>query len=152
MFDRYRTLAFCVAAAAAAILASAVVRAQTPSVELAPGISFEVVELKRLPDQGVLQLKFAVTNKSGQDTRLIDHGVAYQMALEKIDLIDPAGRKTYHIGRSGRCLCTTFTDGGSVKDGQRREFWAWYAMPPSSVQRMTIQLASVPPITNVPLQ
>jgi len=128
------------------------------SVELSPGIVVEVVELRRLADQGVMQLKFAVTNKSGQDTSLETEGIAScavfhdGCSLYKIDIVDPAGRKTYQIGRADRCLCSTFNEGGSVKNGQRRELWAWYALPPPASQRMTVQVAGQLPMTGVPLQ
>jgi len=128
------------------------------SLELSPGVVFEVVELRRLADQGVVQLKFAVTNKSGQETSLKAEGIAYcavfndGCSIEKINLIDPVGQKTYQIGRADRCLCSTFNESGAVKNGQRREFWAWYALPPPATQRLTIQVAGQPPMTNVPLQ
>ncbi len=39
-----------------------------PSAELAPGIVFEVVELRRMPERGFMQLRFAVNNTTNAGT------------------------------------------------------------------------------------
>jgi len=124
------------------------------SLELASGVIFDVIELRRLPDQGAMQLKFAVTNKSGEKTSLMAHSLSDYTHLKSIEIIDPVSRKVYQIGWADRCLCSTFEsdDAGTVRDGRRREFWAWYALPPPASQRMTIHVAGQPPLTNVPLQ
>mgnify|MGYP007084189381 FL=1 len=68
-------------------------------------------------------------------------------------MVDFAGKRQYTIGTAARCLCSTFTnsDGGSVPVGGRREFWAWYGMPPAGPRQMAVQLADGPPILDVPL-
>ncbi|NBJ10640.1 hypothetical protein [Microvirga arsenatis] len=122
-------------------------------VELAPRVRLEVVELRRLPDKGVMQLKFAVANQSGGDTSLKDHGLAFNHELRDIAVVDFAGRKKYGIGYAASCLCSTFKDrdGGVVRAGERREFWAWFAMPPAGVRQMAVQIPNQQPLMNIPL-
>jgi len=122
-------------------------------VELAPGVRFEVVELRRLPDKGVMQLRFAVVNQSGGDTSLKDHGLAFNQELRDIAVIDFAGGKKYSIGYAASCLCSTFKDrdGGTVRAGDRREFWAWFGMPPAGVRQMAVQIPNQQPLMNIPL-
>lgn len=128
-------------------------QATGPTAELAPGVVFEVVELRRMPDRGFMQLRFAVSNTSGTDTSLKDHGLAYEGFLKDIVVIDFGGRRQYTIGSASQCLCSTFRerDGGLVRAGQRREFWAWYGLPSAGARQMGIQLPEVPPIMDVPL-
>jgi len=122
-------------------------------VELAPGIRFEVVELHRLPDKGAMQLRFAVVNQSGGDTSLKDHGLAFNQELRDIAVVDFAGRKKYSIGYAASCLCSTFKDrdGGTVRAGERREFWSWFGMPPAGVRQMAVQIPNQPPLMSIPL-
>ena len=40
-----------------------------PTAELAPGIIFEVVELRRMPERGFMQLRFAVNNTTSATPR-----------------------------------------------------------------------------------
>ncbi len=100
--------------------------AARPSVELKPGIVFEVTELRRMTDKGVMQLKFAVSNSTEYDTSLKELGLAYGGQLKDISVIDFAGKKQYDFGNAGGCLCSTLSDnsGGLVAAGQSREFWA----------------------------
>ena len=123
------------------------------AIELAPGISFEVVELRRMPDRNVMQLRFAVANRSTADTSLKDHGLTFNTQLRDIHIVDFGGRRQYSIGSAARCLCSTFreSDGGVVRAGERREFWAWYGLPPAGARQMAIQIPDHPPITGVPL-
>lgn len=125
-----------------------------PSVELKPGIVFEVTELRRMPDKGVMQLKFAVSNATEYDTSLKDLGLAYNHQLKDISVIDFAGKKQYDFGQAGGCLCSTFSDssGGTVMAGQSREFWAWYALPQGSNKRMALRIPDQQPIMDIPLQ
>ena len=124
-----------------------------PSAELAPGVVFEVVELRRMPERGFMQLRFAVNNTTGADTSLKQHGLAYDGFLKDIVVIDFGGRRQYTIGSASQCLCSNFRerDGGVVRAGQRREFWAWYGLPAAGARQMGIQLPDVPPIMDVPL-
>jgi hypothetical protein len=121
--------------------------------ELAPGIRFEVVELRRLPDKGVMQLKFAVVNHSATDTSLKEHGLAFNQELRDIAVVDFASRKQYGIGYAASCLCSTFKerDGGVVRAGERREFWAWFGLPPTSARQMAVQVPNHQPLMNIPL-
>ncbi len=124
-----------------------------PTAELAPGIVFEVVELRRMPERGFMQLRFAVSNTTGADTSLKQHGLAYDGFLRDIVVIDFGGKRQYTIGNAAQCLCSNFRDrdGGVVRAGQRREFWAWYGLPAAGARQMGIQLPDVPPIMDVPL-
>ena len=135
----------------AAPAAAAVAR---PSLELKPGIVFEVTELRRMTDKGVMQLKFAVSNSTEYDTSLKELGLAYGGQLKDISVIDFAGKKQYDFGSAGGCLCSTFSDnsGGMVAAGQSREFWAWYALPQGSNKRMALRIPDQQPIMDIPLQ
>lgn len=123
------------------------------ALELAPAVTFEVVNLHRMPDKGIMELRFAVANDGPADTSLADLGLAYPHQLKEIALIDFAGRKQYNIGFAGTCLCSTFSgaDGGVVRAGERREFWAWYAAPPAGAKQMAIKLPDHQPIMDVAL-
>jgi hypothetical protein len=124
-----------------------------PTAELAPGVIFEVVELRRMPERGFMQLRFAVNNTTGADTTLKQHGLAYDGYIKDIVVIDFGGRRQYTIGSASQCLCSNFRerDGGVVRAGQRREFWAWYGLPAAGARQMGIQLPELPPIMDVPL-
>jgi hypothetical protein len=124
-----------------------------PTAELAPGVLFEVVELRRMPERGFMQLRFAVNNTTGADTTLKQHGLAYDGYVKDIVVIDFGGRRQYTIGNAAQCLCSNFRDrdGGVVRAGQRREFWAWYGLPAAGARQMGIQLPELPPIVDVPL-
>lgn len=139
------------AAAAPSAPAPAVAR---PGVELKPGVSFEVTELRRMTDKGVMQLKFTVSNQTEYDTTLKDLGLAHSHQLKDISVIDFAGKKEYDFGNAGGCLCSTFSDssGGMIAAGQSREFWAWYGLPQGSNKRMAIRIPDYQPIMDVPLQ
>lgn len=121
--------------------------------ELAPGVTLEVVELRRLSDKGVMQLKFTVANQNQADTSLKDLGLAWNQSLKDIPVIDFAAKRQYNIGQASTCLCSTFrdNDGGVIRSGQKREFWAWYGLPPAGAKQMAIQLPDQPPLTNIPL-
>jgi len=87
-------------------------------------MTFEVVELRRMTDKGVMQLKFRVTNASEADTSLKDLGLAYTHTLKDIPVIDSSAKKRYNIGHAATCLCSTFkdNDGGVLRAGSPREF------------------------------
>jgi hypothetical protein len=128
--------------------------AAVATAELAPNVTFEVKQLKRMADKGVTELRFAVANAGETDTTLKDLGLASPYRLQNIHLIDFAAKKQYDIGQAASCLCSSFKDGdgGVVRAGERREFWAWYAPLPASARQVAIQLESVPPLMNVPVQ
>lgn len=127
------------------------------SVQLAPGVTFTVTELRRVPDKGVMELKFVVANESQGDVTLKDFGLTnkhFGSKLDNIAVVDFAGRKKYDIGEAAGCLCSTFRDGsgGLVPAGEQREFWAWYALPPGTgTRRMAVQVPDQQPIMNIPL-
>ena len=125
-----------------------------PSLELKPGIVFEVTELRRMTDKGVMQLKFAVSNSTEYYTSLKELGLAYGGQLKDISVIDFAGKKQYDFGNAGGCLCSTFSDssGGLVGAGESREFWAWYALPQGGNKKMALRIPDYQPIMDIPLQ
>lgn len=128
--------------------------ASQPSVQLAPGVTFTVTELRRVPEKGVMELKFVVANDTQNDVTLKGFGLAQDWALDHIAVIDFAGRKQYSIGQAAQCLCSTFRerDGGLVPAGERREFWAWYGLPPGTgTRQMAVQIPDQQPLTNIPL-
>lgn len=144
------------AAAAAALLLPAGADGQTASppkpAELAPGVTFEVTEMRRLADKDVLQLKFVVANAGATPASAQNLGFATAYRLDNIQVIDFQNKRSYNIGTASRCLCSTFSDGGAVAPGQRREFWAWFALPPAGVRTVSVQVGDQPPMLDVPLQ
>ncbi len=82
---------------------------------LAPKVILESAKLRKLTDKGVLQLEFTVANHSDLDTNLRDLGVATNMHLNNINLIDFTNKRKYDMGdANGTCLCSQFgnVDGG----------------------------------------
>jgi hypothetical protein len=137
------------------MVGSVAARAQAPivpPVEMEPGVTLEVTELKRMPDKGAMQLKFVIANASQKTTSAKDLGLATGFRLDEIQLIDFAGKRAYNIGSASRCLCSTFSDGGAVSPGGRREFWAWFGLPDVGVKTLSLQISSKPPIGDLPLQ
>jgi len=150
-------------AALTALLASAVAgwpaagarvqAAESARLELRPDVWFEVVELRRLSEKGIVGLEFAVANQSSETTSLAELGMSDNEArVTDIRLIDFQGGKDYWIGSTGgNCLCSTFTDGAPVPPGERREFWAWFGAPPAGVAKLAVFVPGVPPMFDVPL-
>lgn len=144
-----------VTVAALALAAVSGASAQTPiapAVELEPGITLEVTDLRRLNDKGAMQLKFVIANAGSTPTSAKDLGLATSYRLDEIQLIDFANKRAFNIGSASRCLCSTFGDGGAVAPGARREFWAWFGLPEAGVKTLSLQVASKPPIGDLPLQ
>ena len=123
-----------------------------PPVEMEPGVTIEVTELKRMPDKGAMQLKFVIANASQKATSAKDLGLATGYRLDDIQLIDFVGKRSFNIGGASRCLCSTFGDGGAVAPGGRREFWAWFGLPDPGVKVLSLQVGAKPPIGELPLQ
>lgn len=125
-----------------------------PTVQLAPGVTFAVTELRRVPEKGIMELKFVVANEGQNDVTLKGFGLAYDGELANIAVVDFAGRKQYSIGHAANCLCSTFRerDGGLVPAGERRELWAWYGLPPGTgTRQMAVQIPDQQPLMNIPL-
>ena len=147
---------FRAAGAALFVMAGAVAAlAQTPlvpPVEMEPGVTLEVAELKRMPDKGAMELKFVIANASQKAISAKDLGLATSYRLDEIQLIDFVGKRAFNIGGASRCLCSTFGDGGAVAPGARREFWAWFGLPDAGVKVLSLQVGSKPPVGDLPLQ
>lgn len=123
--------------------------------QLAPNVTLEVVRLRKLADKGVTQLEFTVSNRSDLPTTLRDLGLANNFWLEGFKLVDFANSRRYAMGVSeGTCLCSTVAgvDGGVVKAGETKTFWAWFAMPAGDVREMSVLVPDRAPILNVQLQ
>lgn len=121
--------------------------------EVRPGVWFEVVELRRMPDKGIVGLTFAVDNRSDKAVTLAELGISdNERRVTDLKLIDFQGGKDYGIGSTGGdCLCSTFPDGGPVEPGARREFWAWFGAPPAGVAKLAVFVPGAPPMFDVPL-
>jgi hypothetical protein len=136
------------------LMASTPARAAEPArLELRPGIWFEVVELRRLSEKGIVGLKFAVENRSEETTSLAALGMSdNERRVTDLKLIDFPNGKDYWIGSTGGdCLCSTFPDGAPVPPGERQEFWAWFGAPPAGVTKLAVFVPGVPPLFDVPL-
>lgn len=120
--------------------------------EVQPGVTFEVTELRRLGDKNIVQLGFALDNKSDKETSLERLGVATRYFLTDIRLVDFQAGRTYSIGEAGgERLGSRFGDGGAVGPGERRTFWAWFGAPSPGVSKLAVFLQGAPPIMDVPL-
>lgn len=129
--------------------------AQTASlktIDLSPTAKLEVTDLRRLTDKGATQLKMVLKNSGPSPVTARQFGFASGFRLDTIELIDFVNKRSYVLGTASRCLCSTFDDGGSVPPGGEREFWAWFGLPPAGVTTLSMQIGSLPPVTDIPLQ
>lgn len=133
---------------------AAIEQPTSQSIELSPQIIMQDVQVELLPEKGVMQLRFSVANKSNADTTLMAHNLAFAYGLRDVGLIDFAGRKRYGMGFANGCLCSSFPerDGGVIRAGETRNFWAWFALPKDRPSHVAVQFPDRQPIMNVPVQ
>src|SRR4051794_30526053 len=87
--------------AAAAVFAAAPAGAQEPALaklELRPGVTLEVSELRRVPDKGVVLLRFRVANGAAEAVSLEDLRLSDKRSLEGVSLLDFKNGREYVIG------------------------------------------------------
>ncbi|MCS6879444.1 MAG: hypothetical protein N2038_03815 [Geminicoccaceae bacterium] len=138
---------------AAALAAAGPVGAQPLGrAELAPGVTFEVLRLAKLPGHEIVELRFAVANGSEHTVTLERLRIGTSLTVSEVQLVDFANATVYKIGEAGvERLASRYRDGGPLAPGERREFWAWYKAPPAGTTKLAVFVPGVPPVLDVPL-
>lgn len=119
------------------------------------GVKIDITELKRTSG-GTVNLRFVITNNSGDDFSIAGQHLADQEAgsdyrsVSGIHLVDPVNKKKYFVVRDAdkNCLCSQNVD-TIRKDGGRASLWAKYPAPPPEVQKVTIEIPHFQPIDDV---
>lgn len=139
--------------ALAAALATTPVRAEPLGrAELAPGVTFEVTKLARLPGHEIVELRFALANGSAETITVERLRIGTSASVSDVQLVDFTNATVYKIGEAGsERLSSRYRDGGPVAPGERREFWAWYKAPPAGVSKLAVMIPGMPPVLDLPL-
>lgn len=118
-----------------------------------PGVTVEIVELKRIEDKAV-GLTYAVANDTDKSINLnalgirTTHGSGH--AAKLVGLVDFNNGKRYGVGTAkSNCLCSAGRL--DVPKRGKREFWAQFGAPPAGVEKITVIIGNVPPFYNVPM-
>lgn len=120
--------------------------------ELAPGVTFEVTRLAKLPGHEIVELRFAVANGSTDTVTLERLRIGTSASVSDVQLLDLANATVHKIGEAGsERLSSRYREGGPVPPGERREFWAWYKAPPAGVGKLAVMIPGVPPLLDLPL-
>ena len=122
------------------------------TVELQPGVTAQVLDLKRVPGQEIVQLDYEVTNNGPTDVNLAEIGIgraAY--GLNEITLYDFPNKISFKIGVASECLCTQPPE-TPLKPGETFKAWAWFAPPTTSPGPFAVRFGSTLPIMDVPVQ
>lgn len=120
--------------------------------ELAPGVTFEVTRLAKLPGHEIVELRFAVANGSAETVTLQRLRIGTSASVSDVQLVDFANARVYRIGDAGsERLSSVYRDGGPIAPGERLEFWAWYKAPPAGVGKLAVMIPGVPPLLDLPL-
>lgn len=119
-----------------------------------PGVTVEIVELKRIDDKAV-GLIYAIKNETNKKLDLGQLGVntptGRGTVASLVALVDFKNGKRYGVGLAGgNCLCSA--KGLNVPAGGTKQFWAQFAAPPADVDKVAVMIGSVPPFYNVPIQ
>lgn len=128
--------------------------AQSPSmtVELRPGVSAKVIDLKRVPGQEIVQLDYEVVNNSSNAVNLAGLGIGrVGYGLNEITLYDFPNRISFKIGVASECLCTQPPE-IPLNPGETFKAWAWFAPPATSPGPFAVRFGSTLPIMDVSVQ
>ncbi|MCO6050303.1 hypothetical protein NGM99_10960 [Mesorhizobium sp. RP14(2022)] len=122
------------------------------TVELRPGISAKVIDLKRVPGQEIVQLDYEVVNNSSTAVNLAELGIGrVGYGLDEITLYDFPNKISFKIGVASECLCTQPPE-APLNSGETFKAWAWFAPPATSPGPFAVRFGSTLPIMDVPLQ
>jgi hypothetical protein len=146
----------CLALALGGLATAGPAAAAMATVEAGPGVTYEVLELKRVPAKDIVELRFAITNQSDRDLELDRTGFGRIEGGEQfaggVRLVDLPNAKAYYAGSAGgRCLCSALGPERKLPAGQRGEYWAWYGVPSANVSELAVFFPGVPPVLAVPL-
>ncbi|MEA3533246.1 hypothetical protein [Rhizobium sp. CC-YZS058] len=121
-------------------------------VELQPGVSARVIDLKRVPGQEIVQLDYEVTNNSSAAVNLAEIGIgraAY--GLNEITLYDFPNKISFRIGVASECLCTQPPE-APLNPGETFKAWAWFAPPVTNPGPFAVRFGSTLPVMDVPVE
>jgi hypothetical protein len=139
---------------AMSLFAVPVAFAQSPSmtVELQPGVSAKVIDLKRVPGQEIVQLDYEVVNNSSTAVNLAEVGIGRMgYGLNEITLYDFPNKISFKIGVASECLCTQPPE-APLNSGETFKAWAWFAPPTTSPGPFAVRFGSTLPIMDVPVR
>ncbi len=122
------------------------------TVELQPGVTAKVIDLKHVPGQDIVQLDYEVTNNSQTAVSLAEIGIGrVSYGLNEITLYDFPNRVSFKIGVASECLCTQPPE-KPLGPGETFKAWAWFAPPATSPGPFAVRFGSTLPIMDVPVQ
>lgn len=125
-----------------------------PSHSLAPGVTLQILSLKRL-EARVVKLEFSLSNSTDKDDYLDRLGFGARSDLRNLALIDYNGGMTYRVvtDNEGGCRCSR-TPGSTlaIQAGENKTFFVHFTAPPADVDRITIEIPNAVSIDNVPIQ
>lgn len=122
------------------------------TVELQPGVSARIIDLKRVPGQDIIQLDYEVINNGTAPVNVAEIGIgraAY--GLNEITLYDFSNKISFRIGVASECLCTQPPE-APLNPGQTFKAWAWFAPSASSPGPFAVRFGSTLPIMDVPVK
>ena len=139
-------------ALAAGLSSASAEEAALGRLELRPGVTLEVTELKRVPDKNLVMARFAVANAGSEAVTMEELGLRNGSDLARVSLLDFKNGKQYDIGSGyGTCLCSRVTADDAIEPGQRKAYWAMYGNPPPDVTKVAVMVRGLPPAFDVPL-
>jgi hypothetical protein len=117
-----------------------------------PGLTIEVVEVKRIGGMLAVQLRF--TNASPQP---FEFGTRFAAdpadrdTLADVALVEPMGLRKYFVlrDRENRPACSTAVP--ALQPGERRLLFARFPAPREGTSRITIQIPHVADMRDVPI-
>ena len=132
----------------------------TPTHSLAPGVTLQILSLKRLGTR-VVKLEFSVTNGSGDRQNVVHLGVGTDrmgtyFELSALSLVDYDGGMKYRIvtDADGNCACTRGNPNllARLEPGKSRVYWAHFTAPSTDVNTITLEIPGFKSIDGVPIQ
>lgn len=136
------------------LLAATLALAQNlpPAVELQPGVSAKILDLKRVPGQQIVQLDYEISNTGDAPVNLAEIGIGRaSYGLNDITLYDFPNKISFKIGVASECLCTQPPE-APLKPGEKFKAWAWFAPPESNPGPFAVRFGSTLPVMDVPVQ
>jgi hypothetical protein len=131
---------------------AAFAQSSSKTVELQPGVSARVIDLKRVPGQEIVQLDYEVVNNSSTAVNLAELGIGrVGYGLNEITLYDFPNRISFKIGVASECLCTQPPE-TPLNPGETFKAWAWFAPPATSPGPFAVRFGSTLPIMDVSVQ
>ena len=146
------------ALSALALAAPGTAAAAIATAEARPGLTYEVLELKRVGGQDIVELRFAISNRTDGDLDLTKNGLGRIEGggyfAGGVQLVDLPNARMFYTGSSGnRCLCSVIDrpEDRVLAAGERGEYWAWYGVPGGGLAKLAVFFPGVPPLLDVPL-